>query len=83
MPIQSSIIKFYPPPDNCDTCWKERKKFFRAVLSKMDFNFKKRDLEIQIIGTCHQEKIDKLDAFIKSELVKMKKKYVRVKYVQK
>lgn len=83
MPIQSHIIKFYPPPDNCDHCWKERKKFFRGVLSKMSFSFKNRDLEIHIIGICHDEKKDKLDEFLKSEFAKMKKSYVRIKYVQK
>lgn len=71
MPIISNVIKFYPPPDNCSKCWKERKKFFRAILPKV--NFTNDELIIQIQGTCHTEKITQLKNFLISELEKMNK----------
>lgn len=75
-PSINNFIKFYPPPDNCDSCWKQRKKFFKSILPNVKFTDNK--LVIIIVGDCHDEKKDKLEKFLKSELVKMEKSDVEI-----
>jgi len=77
---QQPIIKFNAPPENCERCWKERKKHIKSVLSKMDL-YKVMEINVPIVGKISQADLDKLDKFLKGELIKMKKGYIHLTYI--
>lgn len=77
---QQPIIKFNAPPENCERCWKERKKHLKSVLSKMDFKGL-MEITVPIVGKISQVDLDKLDKFLNGELIKMKKGYIHLTYI--
>ena len=78
------IIKFNAPPENCERCWKERKKVLKDVLNKLDLKSQPKLLEIKvpIVGKMSQADLDRLDKFLNGELIKMKKGYIHLTYLQ-
>jgi hypothetical protein len=76
---QLPIIKFNVPPENCDKCWKERKKQLKIILSNMDFKGL-YEITIMIIGKINRYDFNKLNKFLKDELIVLKKGYIHLTY---
>lgn|SRR5574340_949339 len=78
-PIIKSI-KFYPPPDACETCWKKRFAEYRRILDSFALT-DNNELTIEIIGDCSVRKLERLNNWLVNYLHTFYNDSIKLVYV--